>query len=214
MLRNVDTISHHLGAFVGVPFGSLAAELGVAGLDRPATQRKSFAGDIAEAMLEVAKNSLPDPDLESIGAEIKTIPLDARSRPRENTKITALTPRLVASEGDFYTSHLYAKMRAILFLPIQKSDNDDPGSWYLRPPFLWLPSTDQLRVIRGEYDAYLEAIRAGRWEALSLRSGIYLGVNTSGERSAGMERQDKPYAWWLKKELTRIIVEENLSPPT
>lgn len=210
MLRNVDTISQRLAAFVGVPFGSLSQTLGVPGLERPADRRKSFAGDVAEAMLDIARNALPDPDLESIGAEIKTIPLDARSRPRENTKITSLTPRLVSTEGDFYTSHLYAKMRAILFLPVQKSDNDDPASWYLRPPFLWLPGTEQLRVIRADYETYLAAIREGRWDVLSLRTGTYLGVNTSGQTSAGMQRQDKPYAWWLKRELTRVIVEENL----
>jgi DNA mismatch repair protein MutH len=198
--------------FVGVPFVQVAERLGVDGIDRPPKQRKSFAGDMAEAMLGIARNSLPDPDLESIGAEVKSIPLRADGGPRENTKITSLTLQLVADESDFFTSHLYRKLRTILFLPIQKNDNSRPHEWYLRPPFLWLPSTDQLDVIRKEHARYIEAIEQQRWELLSLRQGRYLGVNTSGKLTQGMAREDKRYAWWLKKELTAVILRENLDP--
>ena len=207
-----ERIRAGLAGFVGVPFAELADQLGVEGIDLPATRRKAFAGNMVEAMLGIAQNSLPDPDLDTIGAEVKSIPLLPDGRPRENTKVTSLTLRLVAEEADFFTSHLYRKLRAILFLPVQKNDNSRPHEWYLRPPFLWLPSTEQLEVIRREHAMYVEAIRNERWEKLSLEHGRYLGVNTSGQLTRGMAREDKRYAWWLKKELTTSILKENLDP--
>ena len=207
-----ERIQAALSGFVGVPFKELADRLGVEGIDRPPARRKAFAGDMVEAMLGIARNSLPDPDLEHIGAEVKSIPLWQDGRPRENTKVTSLTLRTVADEADFFTSHLYRKLRAILFLPIQKNDNTRPHEWYLRPPFLWLPSTEQLDIIRREHAMYVDAILKQRWEMLSLEHGRYLGVNTSGRLTRGMAREDKSYAWWLKKELTTSILRDNLDP--
>lgn len=207
-----ERIRAGLAGFVGVPFGQLADDLGVTGIDLPPTNRKAFAGNMVEAMLGIARNSLPDPDLASIGAEVKSIPLGLDGRPRENTKMTSLTLRSVADESDFFSSHLYRKVRTILFLPVQKTDNRRPHEWYLRPPFLWLPSTEQLDVIRAEHAMYVEAIRERRWEMLSLKHGRYLGVNTSGRLTRGVAREDKSYAWWLKKELTSSVVRDNLDP--
>jgi DNA mismatch repair endonuclease MutH len=210
--QTYDQIRASLGQFIGVPFQELADELGVEGIDRPAVNRKGFAGQMTEAMLDIAANSSRLADLGSIGAEVKSVPLYPSGAPRENTKITSLTLRTVASDEDFFTSHLYAKMRAILFMPIQKNDNDVPHLWYLRPPFLWLPSTAELAVIRSEYRNYAEAIGQRDWPRLSLREGRYLGVNTSGPLSRGMAPEDKPYAWWLKRELTTQILQRNLDP--
>lgn len=207
-----ERIRAGLAPFVGVPFAELAERLGVEGIDLPAERRKGFGGNMAEAMLGIARNSLPDPDLASIGAEVKSIPLHPDGRPRENTKVTSLPLRRVAYEADFFTSHLYRKLRTVLFLPIHKNDNARPHEWYLRPPFLWLPSTDQLDAIRRDHAMYVDAIEAQRWDMLSLRHGRYLGVNTSGQVSRGIAREDKTYAWWLKKELTTSILRDNLDP--
>jgi DNA mismatch repair protein MutH len=207
-----ERIRGGLAPFVGVPFAELADRLGVEGIDLPAEQRKGFGGHMVEAMLGIARNSLPDPDLASIGAEVKSISLFPDGRPRENTKITSLTLRRFADEADFFTSHLYRKLRAILFLPIHKSDNARPHGWYLRPPFLWLPSADQLDVIRRDHAMYVDAIHEQRWDMLSLTHGQYLGVNTSGQLTRGMAREDKSYAWWLKKELTTGVLRDNLDP--
>jgi DNA mismatch repair protein MutH len=207
-----ERIRAGLAGFVGVPFADLTETLGVDGIDRPAARRKGFAGHMVEAMLGIARNSLPDPDLDAIGAEVKSIPLWPDGRPRENTKVTSLTLRYVAGDADFFTSHLYRKLRAVLFLPIQKNDNTRPHEWYLRPPFLWLPSTEQLDVIRREHAMYVEAIQAERWDMLSLEHGRYLGVNTSGRLSRDIAREDKSYAWWLKKDLTTSILRDNLDP--
>jgi DNA mismatch repair endonuclease MutH len=210
--QTYDQIRALLGPFVGVPFQELADDLGVEGIDRPAANRKGFAGQMTEAMLRIAANSSPLADLADIGAEVKSVPLYPSGAPRENTKVTSLTLRTVGSDEDFFTSHLYAKMRAIIFMPIQKNDNDVPHLWYLRPPFLWLPSTEELAIIRTEYGRYLEAIGARDWSRLNLREGRYLGVNTSGPLSRGMAPEDKPYAWWLKRELTTQILQRNLDP--
>lgn len=211
LTRTYEQIRQRLQVFVGVPFDELSEQLGVPGIDLPAVSRKSFGADMTEAMLDVAKNSLPAPDIAAIGAEEKSIPLFPDGRPRENTKITSLTLRTVEADSEFFESHLYEKMRVILFMPIQKNLNERPHQWYLRPPFLWLPSTDDLAVIRRDYARYVHAIREERWDALSLTNGEHLGVNTSGALSANMERRDKPYAWWLKKSLTTRILRENLS---
>jgi DNA mismatch repair protein MutH len=196
---------------VGVPFNVLADSLGVP-LPRDPRKRKAVGGDIAETLLEIARNSIPKADLQALGTEVKTISLNTLSRPREWTKVCAFNIDVAAAEPDFRRSTVFKKMRCILFVPIMKADNTRPDFWYLRPPFLWLPTEDQLDALEVDYRRIQDLAARRDWSRLGGRSGMLLTLNTSDTTTAGKEASQKRRAWWLTKDITNSICEQNLWP--
>jgi DNA mismatch repair protein MutH len=210
-VNSYNEVRQALEPVIGVPFKELAAALG---FDLPADsrRRKAAGGHIVETLLEIAKNSIPRPDLESLGTEVKTIPLNTLSRPREMTKIGAFNLATTSHEEEFRYSSLYKKVRSILFVPVMKADNDSPDYWYLRPPFLWLPSEEQLDRLEEDYVEIQAAAVMADWSRLRGLPGKYLTLNTSDSTTAGKSEEQKRRAWFLKKEMTREICDQHLWP--
>ena len=210
-MNSYNEVRQALDPVVGVPFRELAPALGI-DLPADATRRKQAGGDVVEKVLQIAKNSIPKPDLEYLGTEVKTIPLNTRSRPREWTKISAFNIASVVAEADFRRSSVFAKLRSILFVPVMKTNNDAPDFWYLRPSFLWLPTEDQLVRFETDYQMVRTAAAAEDWGGLSSGSGESLTLKTSDKRTRDKSPELKRRAWWLKASITREICEQNLWP--
>lgn len=196
---------------VGVPFNILANALGIP-LPSDPRKRKAVGGEIAETLLEIARNSIPRADLQALGTEVKTISLNTLSRPREWTKICAFNADTAAAEPDFRRSTVFKKLRCILFVPIMKADNARPDFWYLRPPFLWLPTEEQLDALEVDYRRIQGYAAKRDWSKLAGRGGLLLTLNTSDSTTAGKEESKKRRAWWLTKDITNRICEQNLWP--
>jgi DNA mismatch repair protein MutH len=210
-MNSYNEVRQALDPVVGVPFKDLAPVLGIS-LPTDARRRKAAGGHLVEALLEIARNSIPRPDLERLGTEVKTLPLNTRSSPRESTKVTAFNLEHVKEEPDFRRSTVFAKLRSILFVPVMKVDNDSPDFWYLRSPFLWLPSEDQLTQMDDDYGTVHSAAKVEDWTRLSGRTGRFLTLNTSDTTTAGKPAELKRRAWWLHAELTREVCVQNLWP--
>jgi DNA mismatch repair protein MutH len=212
-VNSYNEVRQALEPVVGVPFKELAPVLGI-DLPSDAARRKAAGGNVVETLLEIAKNSIPRPDLEALGTEVKTIPLNTLSRPREMTKIAAFNVQTTAHEEEFRYSSLYKKIRSILFVPIMKADNDAPDYWYLRPPFLWLPTEEQLDRMEEDYLEIQSAAAMGDWSRMTGMPGRFLTLNTSDSKTAGKPEDQKRRAWFLKKDMTREICEQHLWPRT
>jgi DNA mismatch repair endonuclease MutH len=210
-MNSYNEVRQALDPVVGVPFRDLAPVLGIS-LSPDPRRRKAAGGHLVESLLAIARNSIPRPDLERLGTEVKTLALNTQSRPRENTKVTAFNLAHAKAEGDFRGSTVFSKLRSILFVPVMKAHNDSPDFWYLRPPFLWLPSEEQLEQMDEDYEQVHRSAKAEDWTRLSGRTGRFLTLNTSDSTTAGKSPELKRRAWWLHAELTREVCEENLWP--
>jgi len=210
-MNSYNEVRQALDPVVGVPFKELAPTLGIV-FPKEAKRRKAAGGDVVEALLEIAKNSIPKPDLVSLGTEVKTISLNTLSRPRERTKIAAFNLAATKAERSFYKSAPFKKLRSLLFVPIMKINNSTPDYWYLRPPLLWLPTLDQLAVLEADYDLIHDAAQRADWSRLAGRQGRYLILNTSDSKTAGKPEPEKRWAWWLTKPLTQEVCRQNLWP--
>ena len=108
---------------------------------------------------------------------------------------------------------MFKKLRCILFVPIMKADNARPDFWYLRPPFLWLPTEDQLDALEVDYRSHPRLRSQARLvETSRAGCGFLLTLNTSDSTTAGKEESKKRRAWWLTKDITNRICEQNLWP--
>ena len=114
------------------------------------------------------------------------------------TKIGAFSLATTAHEESLRYSSLYKKIRSILFVPVMKADNDAPDFWYLRPPFLWLPTEVQLDRMEEDYIEIQAAAVMADWSRLAGLPGNFLTLNTSDSRTAGKTEEQKRRAWFLK----------------
>jgi DNA mismatch repair protein MutH len=192
----------------GVPFAELAEELDCPLPSDPARD-KGYAGRLMERVADKSPDSVSSADLTDFDVEVKTVPIHLDMTPREATKITALNPGGLAEE-DWFTSHVYRKIRVLLFVPVVKADVKDPAGWYVRSPFIWLPSAEDLTQLEQDWRDIREIVLISGADALSSRldaPGRYLMTRTS-HRGGGFDK--KRYAFWFRIAYVNQIIERNI----
>ncbi len=104
------------------------------------------------------------------------------------TKVTMLNYEDICVT-EWAESSAFHKLRAVLFVPIVKFDESRPDQWFIRRPFLWLPSVAILDQLKEDYDSY----HASCWQRHLTKissakppkgQGVFMHPNRSGgERS-------------------------------
>lgn len=135
---------------------------------------KGWIGNLLEAALGATAGSRAEPDFPELGVELKTLPVDARGRPRESTYVCTapLDGSLARAWEDAWPRH---KLARVLWIPIL--GKGPPGGRLIGAPLLWSPAPDEDAVLRADYLALTEAIALGetwqlegsRGQALQLR---------------------------------------------
>lgn len=231
-MRTFRELMYLLASIEGVPFIELASEYSLKWSDDP-KRRRALAGHLVEQVVDVEKNSRPEPDLTAFGVELKTIPVSieqSRLVVLEDTSVTASQVFAAIQSQAWRNSHLYEKLRTILFVPIVKQDVSAPDLWYVRTPFIWMPSLRAEQQLSEDYESIREAVLTllrnagpGRDRLIDLGgsgSGRYLRLGTKGaggnQRTAfeliGVgEFEEKPRAWYLRKAFTAKLIDENVT---
>jgi hypothetical protein len=96
-----------------------------------------------------------------------------------------------------------------------KPDENKPAFWYLRTPFLWLPTEEQLADLEVDYIKIQKAAELEDWtrdSGLTGRPGRFLTLNTADKKTKGKAEKDKRRAWYLTKDITNGICRQNLWP--
>lgn len=226
-MRTFKALLDQLNAVQGVPFIELAEAHGIEWHDDP-ERNKWVTGKITEAALGKAADSLPEPDLTDLSLEVKSIPISDSLRPDEHTKITMLNFQDVV-DRPWELSRVYHKVRSILFVPVVKHNKERPDQWYIRSPFVWMPSTQVAERMKQDYEEVRTRLRDGRYDELTAthpeRGGfcLHLIPNTAGRDSSdtttfevdGTTYESKRRAWMLRKDLTEKVLRENIEyrPP-
>ena len=208
----------------GVPFSELAPSVGVQWNEGGPVRNKGFAARVVQkAMGMSADDNRPEPDLTDLGIEIKSIPIGDDLKVLENTKICSLNFK-DTHDSDWKNSKVYAKVRNILFVPVVKYDKENWKHWYIRAPFIWMPSLKADKILESDYRRVQELLRTGRFEEISSKAPPrgpcdVLIPNTAGENAEditrfiahGGEQESKRRAWFLRKDFTQEIIHENIA---
>jgi DNA mismatch repair protein MutH len=205
----------------GVPFEELAKAHGIEWHEEP-VRNKGLTGRIVETALGKEPDSRAEVDLTDLGVEVKSIPIKEELVPREHTKVTTLNFADVAAQR-WENSTVFHKLRNILFVPIVKYDLERPDQWYIRSPFIWMPSIEAQRELNADYDAVRALIKAHRPDELTSRKppeGICVSLipNTGGRDSNdtvtfeidGESFTVRRRSWMLRKDFTARILRENM----
>lgn len=136
---------------------------------------KGKIGELVERLLGATGGSHATHDFPELGVELKTIPVDARLRPRESTYVCRISIA-EAERAEWESSWVRRKLSHVLWIPIIEWET------FARPVF-WRPSAEQERALRADFEELMGTIGAGHIEDLTARDGVLLQVRPKAQNS-------------------------------
>lgn len=197
----------------GLSFAQLGMELNLQIPINP-NQRKGWLGQAIELALGTDAQNKALPDFQDLGIELKTIPLNKKGKPTESTFITSI-PLLTIHQQQWNTSQCYAKLKRILWVPIE-GERDIPYSQRrIGHGFLWSPNEQQEPILEADWNYLTCQMSTGHLETLDAKSGEYLQVRPKaahgkslcfGFDNNGNKVKTLPRGFYLRSSFTAQIV--------
>ncbi len=204
----------------GTTLGAIAARLGV---DVPPDQRraKGWVGTLVERALGAAAGSRAQPDFEQIGVELKTLPVDARGKPRESTFVCTI-PLAEIGAVEWQRSRVRRKLARVLWVPVQAQPALAMAERRVGEALLWSPDADDEAVLRFDWEELAGRIGTGDVESISGHLGRFLQVRpkaadsharTRGFDADGAPLWTLPRGFYLRAAFTARILERHYRLP-
>jgi len=158
----------------GHTLGELAAALG---RPVPADLRrdKGWVGQLLEAALGAAAGAQAEPDFPHLGVELKTLPVDARGRPRESTYVCTV-PLGAEAHLPWARSWVRRKLACVLWVPVEAAAGVPLARRRVGTPLLWRPAPAEDAALRADYEELMELVCRGELERIDARRGRWLQI--------------------------------------
>ncbi|HAT1819823.1 TPA: DNA mismatch repair endonuclease MutH [Legionella pneumophila] len=200
----------------GLSFAQLALELGLFTPLNP-VHRKGWVGQALELALGADAKNESLPDFKQLSIELKTIPINKSGKPAESTFIVSI-PLLTIHQQSWKSSQCYAKLKRVLWIPIE-GDTDIPFPHRrIGRGFLWSPNKEQESVLEEDWSYLTNQIVMGQLETLSSSSGEYLQVRPKaangkslcyGYDVEGNRIKTLPRGFYLRSSFTSLILSQS-----
>jgi DNA mismatch repair protein MutH len=157
-------------------------------------------------------------DFGSLGVELKTLPVTSDLRPRESSFVCHVTHAQLR-ETAWEDSRVALKLARVLFLPIESGAELMFGQRRIGRAFLWSPSSEELQIMREDYEQLASRIAQGHAEAIDARLGRALQLRPKAARGAvrvrvvdgeGVPWRLQPKAFYLRASFTERLVRASL----
>lgn len=200
-------------AIEGFSFAQLSLHLGMTIPDNP-NQRKGWVGMAIERALGADAFNLALPDFQALGIELKTLPLSLSGKPTESTFITSI-PLLSIHQQNWLTSQCYAKLRRVLWLPVEGDTRIPYPQRRLGRGVLWSPSAEHLSQLEKDWTYLTTMIITGQLESVDARHGEYLQIRPKAADgkslcfafdAQGNKIQTLPRGFYLRSSFTAEIL--------
>lgn len=199
-------------AVEGLSFGQLAQALGVVIPTLP-NQRKGWAGQALECILGANAHNKSVPDFVALGIELKTLPISRLGKPTESTYVTSI-PLLTIHQQRWHTSQCYAKLKRVLWIPIEGDTEIPYDARRIGRGFLWSPDAAEESVLAADWNYLSTQITTGNLESLDATAGEYLQVRPKaahgkslcfGYDADGNRVQTLPRGFYLRARFTAAL---------
>jgi DNA mismatch repair protein MutH len=166
--------------------GRTIAEL-VRGLDceLPAepVRNKGFVGRIVERALGLRASPLSAADFETLGVELKTLPVSQSLRPRESTFVCYVALSSLV-ETPWEASRVAYKLARVLFVPIESEPHLTLAERRVGSAFFWSPSRRESALLQADYAEIAGRAASGQLETLDARVGRVLQLRPKAAHGA------------------------------
>ena len=200
----------------GLTFGQLANHLGCE-IPYHAQQRKGFIGQLLELVLGTDAGNQAEPDFKNLSIELKTLPLGSSGTPTESTYITSI-PLLSIHQQTWYSSNCYAKLKLVLWVPIEGERNIPYHQRRIGRAILWSPCIDQMAILEADWTYLSSKISMGYLDTLDASVGEYLQIRPKAANgkvlcscfdAEGNKVQTLPRGFYLRSAFTKTILKNN-----
>lgn len=173
-LKNESELLQRCNTIAGLSFAQLADYLNIA-IPAEQKRRKGWVGMAIEQALGTTAGNRPLPDFTQLGIELKTLPLNNKGRPAESTFVTSIA-LLTINQETWENSQCHAKLKRVLWLPIEGERSIPFEQRRIGQGFLWSPSREEETVLANDWQELTSMIITGRLEEINARHGDYLQV--------------------------------------
>jgi DNA mismatch repair protein MutH len=197
----------------GISFAQLAHQLGVSIPENP-NHRKGYLGLMLELALGCDAGNESAPDFRNLGVELKTIPIGASGNPAESTFVTSI-PLLSIHQQTWKTSQCYAKLKRVLWIPVEGDRSIPFLQRRIGCGILWSPDAHQEAILEEDWTYLTNRIIAGELEALDASVGTYLQIRPKAANgkslsycydAEGNKVQTLPRGFYLRTQLTSSVL--------
>ena len=178
---------------------------------------KGWVGELLETYLGATATSLPEPDFQHIGVELKTLPIAINGRPKESTYVC--TVPLSGSVGQQWEdSVVWAKLKRVLWVPVEASNDISLPRRRIGCPFIWSPSKQQEEDLCNDWHEHMEKINAGELPTINASHGKYLQIRPKANNARALtQTRDEsgnvsptlPRGFYLRTDFTYQLLCEN-----
>lgn len=161
-------------ALTGQSLGDIARGLRMAIPDDP-VHGKGKPGELLERALGATGGSRAEHDFPDLQIELKSIPVDEKGAPRESTYVCKIQLE-DADSVEWEDSWARRKLSRVLFVPVVTPDGSPVLSRSVGAPVLFVPTPEEDRVLRSDYEDAMGLVALGRVEELTAHTGTWLQV--------------------------------------
>lgn len=206
-------------ALAGFTLGELA-ELANIAIPSSFRRHKGWSGQLLELWLGAEAGSKPQQDFPELGVELKSIPVDNTGFPLETTYV-CYTHLTGISQLDWESSNIRNKLSQVLWVPIQGDRAIPPATRQIGSAFLWQPSSEQLAILRQDWEEIMEKIALGQIESITARQGEALQLRPKAANGSALTDaigqqgkiiKTRPRGFYLKKSFTHQIIQQAFNP--
>lgn len=196
----------------GLSFLQLACLIGVSIPAEP-SKRKGWTGLAVEIALGTDAGNQSAPDFKSLGIELKTIPLNKERIPIESTFITSI-PLLTIHRQSWKNSHCFAKLKRVLWVPVEGASDIPFDERRIGRSLLWSPTVEQELILSQDWEELTFLVATGRLDEIHAGIGDYLQIRPKAANGKsvcyGFDREGNkiltlPRGFYLRRLLTKMI---------
>lgn len=201
----------------GLCLGELAERLGQP-VPPDLRRAKGFVGALVERALGASSGSRAQPDFPELGVELKTLPVDAVGHCLESTFVcTAEVGDLAGVE--WAESRLWAKVRCVLWVPVEATRSLPVAERRIGGPFLWRPSAEEEALLRADWELLVSLLARGQHGSLSGHLGQHLQLRPKAAKGSSRRRAfdedgarslEQPKGFYLRARFTEDLLRRHL----
>lgn len=211
--RSEDELLRRTSAIAGLSIREIALQSGMS-VPTNSTRAKGFVGQLLEVVLGANAGSLPEPDFQLIGVELKTIPVSEHGKPFESTYVC--TAELEHDKDPVWErSVVHHKLGRVLWLPIITAPGLAPAERRVGGAVLWSPSDAEQMRLRTDWEELMDSIVLGEVEQISAHQGECLQIRPKaadsrsrrwGVNEQGVRIKTLPRGFYLRPTFTAAIL--------
>lgn len=125
------------------------------------------------------------PDFYELDIELKTIPVNHLGKSQESTFITSI-PLLKICHEVWKTSTCFAKLKRILWIPIEADKSIAFTKRRIGHGILWSPSKEEEEILKCDWQLLTSMIVMGKLEQITSCLGEFLQIRPKGANSKSL----------------------------